>query len=170
MSRWREHSVVVIERTLAALPADATTAEKRKAVSAAYPFGMRKYHPYKTWCAAVRQMLGKAPTKTMALESPEYEVSVTWNIMIRVRCPFCDGSRCEIETAEFANGFCCAEFTDALRGWWNHQEFKGLFVTANSRFAEEPITVGSIGDWLMDHGECLGLADAFHEAWERASK
>ena len=57
-SPWRRRSREVIEATLAALPPDATLADKRRALRDAYPFGERRYTPYKIWCVEVRDALG----------------------------------------------------------------------------------------------------------------
>jgi hypothetical protein len=57
-SRWRRQARNVIRRVLAELPADASEADKRRAVSAAYPFWERAHHPYKMWLAEVKAQLG----------------------------------------------------------------------------------------------------------------
>lgn len=51
---WKTHSAVVIQRVIDANPT-ATTDELKKLVSDAYPFGERKYHPYKQWLKAVKE-------------------------------------------------------------------------------------------------------------------
>jgi len=58
MSDWRSAAKAAILEAVAALPADATDAEQRKAISAAYPFGVRENHPYKVWLAEVRRYFG----------------------------------------------------------------------------------------------------------------
>jgi 1,2-phenylacetyl-CoA epoxidase PaaB subunit len=61
MSHWRIQAATIIAKVLEdtkGRPED----ERRKAVSAAYPFGIRKHHPYKIWLDEVkRQMRGPAP-------------------------------------------------------------------------------------------------------------
>lgn len=57
-SNWRIRSRQVIQRVLAALPADATEKQKRQAISDAYPFGTREHHPYKCWLIEVKAALG----------------------------------------------------------------------------------------------------------------
>ena len=37
---------------------DATGEELRRLINAAYPFGERKYHPYKIWLDAVKEYVG----------------------------------------------------------------------------------------------------------------
>lgn len=60
---WVERSVAVIRDVLAGLPKNATTAEKRRALRDAYPFGDRSNWPYKAWCKAQRVALaGGVPT------------------------------------------------------------------------------------------------------------
>lgn len=163
MSSWYQRSMQVIRRTLATLPPTMTAEEKRKRVSDAYPFGERAMHPYKMWCKAVRSVLGRKPTKAMALEQPIYEVTKNPTLRAVVRCPWCKGSSIEVRCGTFSNSFCCAELSDALRTWWGNAEFVNLFCEANK--PERSLEVGIVGDWLMDQGECLGLADAFHAAW-----
>jgi hypothetical protein len=71
VSRWTQRSNEVIARVLAELPPGADDAARRKAVSAAYPFGQREMHPYRQWCKAVRKALGPRRKKAM----PKYDVS-----------------------------------------------------------------------------------------------
>lgn len=60
---WVEQSVAVIRETLAALPKNATPAERKRALRDAYPFGDRSNWPYKAWCKAQRIALaGGIPT------------------------------------------------------------------------------------------------------------
>ena len=61
-SKWRKHSNMVIGRTITdAMREDPDMSEKelRRRISAAYPFGERAMHPYKIWCSAVRNWIGK---------------------------------------------------------------------------------------------------------------
>lgn len=51
-SRWRKHSNEVIAEVVAENPG-LSEHELRKKLSAAYPFGMRKYHPYHIWLSAI---------------------------------------------------------------------------------------------------------------------
>ena len=55
VSPWRRESMETIKRVLSGLPPDATDTQKRKAISDAYPFGPRQYHPYKIWLSEVRK-------------------------------------------------------------------------------------------------------------------
>lgn len=54
---WYTRAVGVIEKVHATLPADADEAMRRKALFAAYPFGERRYTPYKIWLKAQREYL-----------------------------------------------------------------------------------------------------------------
>lgn len=87
-SHWRRISREVIEATLAALPADAPLKEKRKAVSAAYPFGERAMHPYKMWCKEVQAALGKSREKKST------GVVRICPFAKAVRCSWCDNKGC----------------------------------------------------------------------------
>lgn len=48
-SKWRLAARSAIEKALASLPPDASSAEIKKAIDAHYPFDVRAYHPYKIW-------------------------------------------------------------------------------------------------------------------------
>lgn len=52
-SRWRLHSRRVI-REAAEQNKSSSDSELRKIISNAYPFGARKYHPYKIWLKEVK--------------------------------------------------------------------------------------------------------------------
>lgn len=59
MSTWEDSARAAIQRVHAALPADISHAERKKAVDAAYPFGARKHWPYEAWLKARRGYLGR---------------------------------------------------------------------------------------------------------------
>lgn len=46
---WRIQAQTAISNALAACPHDASPEAKLKAIDAAYPFGIRDFHPYKIW-------------------------------------------------------------------------------------------------------------------------
>lgn len=56
---WHDRCWQVIGEVHASLPPDATLEHRKKALRDAYPFGERKYFPYKAWCKARRQYLAK---------------------------------------------------------------------------------------------------------------
>jgi hypothetical protein len=64
-SRWRRISVKVIA-PLEAKYRNQTYAEFKRALSDAYPFGVRSNYPYKIWCQEQRYALRRHP------QSPEY--------------------------------------------------------------------------------------------------
>jgi hypothetical protein len=55
---WRQHSLQCIAAALATLPPDADEKAKRKAISAAYPFGQRKHYSYLIWRQEVQKYFG----------------------------------------------------------------------------------------------------------------
>lgn len=71
---WRRRAARIIEGVLAALPKDASDKVKRAAISNAYPWGERKYHPYKEWCKAVKDAIG--PSRKTAAR-PNWTVMFT---------------------------------------------------------------------------------------------
>lgn len=62
-SRWRRHANQVITEVLRSLPSDATPEERRAACERAYPFGERRYLPYKRWREAMRAQFGDIVAK-----------------------------------------------------------------------------------------------------------
>lgn len=54
---WRDHAKPIIYKTIIENEGKPTK-EIKKALRDAYPFGERKYHPYKIWCDEVRKQLG----------------------------------------------------------------------------------------------------------------
>lgn len=59
---WREYAKPVIQKVLAE-NAGADLKTKKKALREAYPFGERKYHPYKIWCDEVKVQTGRKKKK-----------------------------------------------------------------------------------------------------------
>ncbi len=59
MGHWAETAANVIARVHSSLPDDATLADRKTAIDDAYPFGIRKYSPYKTWLRHRRLYLAK---------------------------------------------------------------------------------------------------------------
>lgn len=58
---WRQQANAVILPALRKLPIDMPLREKRKALNALYPFGIRQYHPYKIWLSALKEALREPP-------------------------------------------------------------------------------------------------------------
>jgi hypothetical protein len=64
---WREHAAPIIAEVLkqtAGKPED----EIKKALKEAYPFGPRKYHPYKIWLDEIKVQRGKRKFNERKLE------------------------------------------------------------------------------------------------------
>ena len=57
-SYWRQQAAAAIREAHAAVPEGADIKERMKAIDAAYPFGQRKYHPYKMWLIERAEYLG----------------------------------------------------------------------------------------------------------------
>ena len=79
MGEWAEEAARVIRQVHASLPQTATYDERRKALSAAYPFGQRAYSPYKTWLRHCRKYLaqyappGKIPLSPLERAMAKYK-------------------------------------------------------------------------------------------------
>jgi hypothetical protein len=65
VSNWREISRAVIQEVKDANPG-ATREELGRLCSKAYPFGIRKHHPYKIWCDEVNKQIGESIQKQRA--------------------------------------------------------------------------------------------------------
>ncbi|MFL5900918.1 MAG: hypothetical protein ACJ75S_06930 [Solirubrobacterales bacterium] len=72
MGSWSDMAQETIQRVHASLPDDATLEQRKKAIDDAYPFGERKYSPYKTWLKARRSYLARYGHKSRSAppESP----------------------------------------------------------------------------------------------------
>lgn len=57
MSTWQEQARLCIEAAGAEIPADATPAQRKRAIQQAYPWGERSGWPYKAWLRAQRHYL-----------------------------------------------------------------------------------------------------------------
>lgn len=60
-SNWRRVAAPIIAAAIAAHPQGGT--ELTLALRAAYPFGERKYHPYKIWLSEIKRQTGGKPPK-----------------------------------------------------------------------------------------------------------
>jgi hypothetical protein len=56
---WQEEAARIIAQLDAKLPADMPLKERRKAVRGANPWGRQRSWPYKAWCRAQREYLGR---------------------------------------------------------------------------------------------------------------
>lgn len=63
MSDWRAISNQVIESVHAKLDRGITFKDRKAAIDAAYPFGVRNYHPYKIWLSARKAYLARYSDK-----------------------------------------------------------------------------------------------------------
>jgi hypothetical protein len=73
MTSWADEARRTIAEVHRTLPDNATLADRKAAVDAAYPFGERAYSPYKTWLKARREYLckfGYVPKGKPLEESP----------------------------------------------------------------------------------------------------
>ena len=68
-SSWRAVSAPIIARVLAAT-AGKPPEEVRAALRAAYPFGVRRHHPYRIWCDEIRAQTGKKQISDVVRRSP----------------------------------------------------------------------------------------------------
>ncbi|AVX04207.1 hypothetical protein MXMO3_01681 [Maritalea myrionectae] len=70
---WRQAARRVIMEVHQSLPDDATLKQRKKALFDAYPFGLRRWFPYKMWCEEQKKYLanygGPAPRSSKQEES-----------------------------------------------------------------------------------------------------
>ena len=69
-SHWRNHAAPIIAKVIAEHKGEDENIIRR-ALREAYPFGERKYHPYKIWNDEVHVQLGKKPHVKERRMSPE---------------------------------------------------------------------------------------------------
>lgn len=141
-SRWRRHARAVIRRVLEELPADASEAVKRKAVSAAYPFGERAHHPYKMFLAEVKAQLG-TQKKVVPSEPPQARLVLgvgngVWTVY--VDCGWCRQS--------FSSCLGCRtrrQQADDFRDWPEWQAWQRAMT-------DDATAAGPCSDWLEENG------------------
>ncbi|MDB9513903.1 hypothetical protein PN499_22135 [Kamptonema animale CS-326] len=80
VSQWRISAQIVIKKAIDNCPSR-DKAEIRKAIDSAYPFGERKYHPYKIWLSVRKQYLAHLGIETKGKPVKEY------------RCKYCKDSK-----------------------------------------------------------------------------
>lgn len=162
MSRWAEHSRAVIERTLAGLPKDADLADVRKALHAAYPFGERKMHPYKVWCAEQRKVLATFERGGRPNDEPHFTLMKSkkggkccW--LLSIRCSWCRGTM---------RGGClkCSSLHDEWGRLFGSMDFTALFAGLNEK-PHDAFRLGVIGDWLEENRGHEQLVMLFREQW-----
>lgn len=62
---WRDDARKRVDEVVASKPADLA-----RALFEAYPYGQRRFHPYKVWCEEVARALGKAKKVTARKGTP----------------------------------------------------------------------------------------------------
>lgn len=61
-STWRQKAAPIIAKVIEQHRGEPES-QVRKALREAYPFGPRRYHPYKMWLKEIRFQLGKEPLR-----------------------------------------------------------------------------------------------------------
>ncbi len=69
MKTWRIHAAQVIAKVIQEVGTEDPVALK-KAIRKAYPFGERKYWPYKVWLSEVQRQLNPAPAAEPGPDGP----------------------------------------------------------------------------------------------------
>lgn len=91
---WYLASKNAIKIAHESIPDAATFAERKKAIQAAYPYGERRYWPYKMWLKAQREYLARyddkpaGPLHAAMIESPldrAKRLSENYDQMMRIR-------------------------------------------------------------------------------------
>lgn len=138
-SPWRTRSREVIQATLAALPAEATLAEKRRALRDAYPFGPKTNHPYRMWCEEVRHTL-------LAATSPPKIQHI--HILLGpdgVLCDWCEDEGCE-------GCLACAKRRTAQYSMPGLGELRALLAASLDTGRGESLARNALADWYEEHG------------------
>ncbi len=95
VSHWRERSRQAIEAALKDLPSDADLPTIKQALREAYPFGLRRGHPYKMWCAeqriALAHLTPKLPHRYGPGDAPYRLTRKSGRLLwLIVCCAFCE--------------------------------------------------------------------------------
>jgi len=70
MSRWRDHAKPIISEVIERVGTEDMKLLRKK-LREVYPFGQRKYHPYKIWCDEIKVQLG---TKKRKVSKADVEI------------------------------------------------------------------------------------------------
>jgi hypothetical protein len=76
---WTDRSAEIIAQIHATLPADATYADREKALREGYPFSQRRGWAYKAWLKARKAYLGKY---SMAVTRPRNDKQINFDTML----------------------------------------------------------------------------------------
>ena len=85
MSTWGDIARARIAEVHASLPETATLAVRRAALRSAYPFGVRRFWPYRAWCKAQRAYLASYTASGQAV--PERHLSPLERLMRKGGAP-----------------------------------------------------------------------------------
>lgn len=135
-SNWANVSARVIVGVLDGLPPAASLEEKKRAIRAAYPFGERRYTPYKQWCKTVRAMLLITPKKRTHRVRVELQEGRCW---LDMNCDWCMATK---------GCIFCTEARYRLAPVVANPGYLSLAI--NVRKGECPI--GILRDWLEENG------------------
>lgn len=69
LSRWRKVARITIAQVIDQVGRE-NDYELRKALHFAYPFGERKYHPYRVWLDEVKRQLGDTQRRRRRCDPP----------------------------------------------------------------------------------------------------
>lgn len=73
MKTWKQHAASHIRWVVQEHPTDMDEKELRKLISDNYPFGLRKYHPYKAWLKAVKEFFEERNRPQLIKLQPDHK-------------------------------------------------------------------------------------------------
>lgn len=163
---WNQHAQAVIDAALQDFNPNATEKELREHLRRHYPYGERKYHPYKQWLQAVNKAVRRRCVGVTAPErGPIITIEFKSGIRLGVQCDWC-GQRNRRATGCMVCGelFCAAKIINE----------NPTFHSLSQAFADGDDTAAAMAaDWLRDHGhESLGqlVDDHIRETNTKARK
>lgn len=144
-SEWRLAARRRIQSVLARLPRDADLKAKRRALREAYPFGERRYHPYRMWCSEVRAALG--PAKKAEPATVDWEVIEKWckPFYVLVKCGWC------MNQVRTRGCLACGPRVDELTDLLASPDFMSLLKAVRADVAD-PLPRLVLADWLDERG------------------
>lgn len=152
MGLWTDRARPVIERVLAEVPAGASEAEVKKALSAAYPFGQRINYPYQAWLKACQKAVAKRfagrvgqqapPQVCLVMTTTSAHVTGTWP-WLNVLCDWC-------KDTGLPSCMMCGEKHRLFQQAVQHPEFQKLRRNAICANSDTNLAVAMLLDWCEE--------------------
>lgn len=140
--------MAVIDRVLQACPAEWDEQQVREAVSNAYPFGERKYHPYRVWLDCVQELLDQRfPRPAVDLGTPNIQIlhlGGPRNWWLELHCNYC-----RLTSGQSKGCLMCARLYDEMNWLLTSYEWMTKWKPMLLARSESHML---FAEWLEEHG------------------